>query len=100
MSFGLIPVAVGVFVVDEQRGSSVEHQLFVGQVLIVQVPDAVKIAQASLKTIFSQILTLGRKEIKEKRNFQLTEFLIYGRNNNHTHTWILRKESAILEWSW
>lgn len=60
MGFGLIPVAVGVFVVDEQRGASVEHQLLVGQVLVVQVPNAVEIAQATLQPVFCQIL--GQEE--------------------------------------
>ena len=57
MGFGLIPVAVGILVVDEQRRTSIEHQLFVGQILEVQVPDAIEIAQSSLESVFRQILT-------------------------------------------
>lgn len=60
VGFGLIPVAVAVLVVDEQRRASVEHQLLVGQVLQVQVPDAIEITQASLQTVFRQILTCLR----------------------------------------
>lgn len=60
VGFGLIPVAVAVLVVDEQSRASVEHQLLVGQVLQVQVPDAIEIAQASLQPVFRQILTCLR----------------------------------------
>lgn len=60
VGFGLIPIAVAVLVVDEQRRASVEHQLLVGQVLQVQVPDAIEITQASLQPVFRQILTCLR----------------------------------------
>lgn len=80
VGFGLIPVAVAVLVVDEQSRASVEHQLLVGQVLQVQVPDAIEITQASLQPVFRQILTClrwTREKMEAQSIDQVSPFKVY-----------------------
>ena len=82
MGFGLIPVAVGILVVDEQRRTSIEHQLFVGQILEVQVPDAIEIAQSSLQSVFRQILTYwGLKEKMSIKNDDSIDHQVSSQND-------------------